>query len=92
MYKRQPKDAPNAQMMAMMKAMGQEAPAPKVVLEINPRHEVIRNLNSLQQSQPELAVTVLEQLTDNALLAAGLLEDPQAMITRLNALLAKVGQ
>ena len=31
-----PKDAPNAQMMAMMKAMGQEVPAPKVTLEIKP--------------------------------------------------------
>lgn len=85
-----PKDAPNAQMMAMMKAMGQEVPTPKVTLEINPRSEVIRNLSSLRERDEELAAIVVQQLTDNALLAAGLLENPQEMVGRLNALLARV--
>lgn len=87
-----PKDAPNAQMMAMMKAMGQDAPTPKVTLEINPRSEVIKNLSGLQQRDAELAAIVTEQLTDNALLAAGLLENPQEMVNRLNDLLARVAK
>ncbi|WP_018968780.1 molecular chaperone HtpG [Rubritalea marina] len=87
-----PKDAPNAQMMAMMKAMGQDAPTPKVTLEINPRSEVIKNLAGLQQRDEELAAIVTEQLTDNALLAAGLLENPQEMVSRLNDLLARVAK
>ena len=87
-----PKEAPNAQMMAMMKAMGQEVPAPKVTLEINPRSEVIKNLSSLQQKDDELATLVAQQLTDNALLAAGLLENPQEMVSRMNDLLARVAK
>ncbi|PQJ30016.1 molecular chaperone HtpG [Rubritalea profundi] len=87
-----PKEAPNAQMMAMMKAMGQEVPTPKVTLEINPRSEVIKNLSSLQQKDNELATLVAQQLTDNALLAAGLLENPQEMVSRMNDLLARVAK
>ncbi|MFC5051960.1 molecular chaperone HtpG [Rubritalea spongiae] len=87
-----PKEAPNAQMMAMMKAMGQEVPAPKVTLEINPRSEVIKNLAGLQERDAELAGLVTQQLTDNALLAAGLLENPQEMVSRMNDLLARVAK
>ncbi|MGJ8672454.1 molecular chaperone HtpG [Rubritalea sp.] len=87
-----PKEAPNAQMMAMMKAMGQEVPEPKVILEINPRSEVIKNLAGLQERDTELAALVTQQLTDNALLAAGLLENPQEMVSRMNDLLARVAK
>lgn len=87
-----PKEAPNAQMMAMMKAMGQEVPAPKVTLEINPRSEVIKNLAGLQERDADLAGLVTQQLTDNALLAAGLLENPQEMVSRMNDLLARVAK
>ncbi|GAA5493982.1 chaperone protein HtpG [Rubritalea halochordaticola] len=85
-----PKEAPNAQMRAMMKAMGQELPEPKVTLEVNPRSEVIKNLAGLKDRDTELAGIVAQQLTDNALLAAGLLENPQEMVGRLNDLLSRV--
>jgi len=85
-----PQDAPNAQMRAMMKAMGQDAPEAKVVLEVNPRHEVIKNLNGLRESDADLAAMVTQQLTDNALLAAGMMENPQNMVNRMNDLLAKI--
>ena len=67
-----PEDAPNAQMRAMMAAMGQEAPESKAKLEINTRHPLIRKLSSLQGSQRDLASKVAAQLTDHALLAAGM--------------------
>ncbi|MEE2622948.1 MAG: molecular chaperone HtpG, partial [Verrucomicrobiota bacterium] len=67
-----PEDAPNAQMRAMMAAMGQEMPETKAKLEINVRHPLIRRLSSLQESQRDLAAMVARQLTDHALLAAGL--------------------
>lgn len=67
-----PEDAPNAQMRAMMAAMGQEAPEAKAKLEINTRHPLIRKLSSLQESQRDLAAQVATQLTDHALLAAGM--------------------
>ncbi|MEC8941464.1 MAG: molecular chaperone HtpG, partial [Verrucomicrobiota bacterium] len=67
-----PEDAPNAQMRAMMASMGQEMPETKAKLEINVRHPLIRRLSSLQESQRDLAAMVARQLTDHALLEAGL--------------------
>ena len=67
-----PEDAPNAQMRTMMAAMGQEVPETKAKLEINVRHPLIRRLSSLQESQRDLAAMVARQLTDHALLSAGL--------------------
>ena len=42
-----PEDAPNAQMRAMMAAMGQEVPESKAKLEINPRHPLIKKLAAI---------------------------------------------
>jgi TNF receptor-associated protein 1 len=80
------------QMRRMMKAMrkdGSDAPV-KVNLEINPRHAVIRKLVATKAADVERAELVAEQLLDNALLAAGLLEDPTRMVARLNKLLESV--
>ena len=59
-------------------------------LEINARHAVIVGLDKVRRADAALAVTVAEQLLDNALVAAGLLEDPRAMLGRLNDLLERV--
>lgn len=85
-----PKDAPNAQMRAMMQAMGQDMPATKATLEINPRHSVIHGLHKLLGSDKDTASLVAQQLADNALLAAGLLENPHQMATRMNELIGKL--
>jgi molecular chaperone HtpG len=81
-----------AQMRRMLRAMKKgEADEPvKVNLEINPRHPVIRKLATLRRSDADKAELVAEQLLDNALIAAGLLEDPTRMIARLNRLLETV--
>jgi molecular chaperone HtpG len=76
----------------MMKAMqkdGTDSPL-RVNLEINPRHAVIRRLASLRESAPEKARLVSEQILDNALVSAGLLEDPAAMVKRMYRLLEEV--
>jgi TNF receptor-associated protein 1 len=85
-----PKEAMAPQMRAMMKAMGQDAPEPKPSLEINPGHSLVRKLAALRASDPELAAAVSTQLADQALLAAGLVENPQAVAARMNALLERV--
>jgi TNF receptor-associated protein 1 len=79
-------------MRRMMKAMNREgADAPlRVNLEINPRHAVIKRLFASHTEAPEKAKLVAEQLLDNALLSAGLLEDATSMIARLNKLLESV--
>lgn len=79
-------------MRRMMKAMKkEEVTAPvKHDLEINPAHSMIIRLEQTRQKDAALAAQVAEQLLDNARVAAGLLEDPRAMLKRLNQLLEKV--
>ena len=62
----------------------------KPVLEINPRHELVKKLSRLRESKPEVANLVARQLVDQAMLAAGLVEHPQQLATRMNEILEKV--
>jgi molecular chaperone HtpG len=68
---------------------GEENPF-KQNLEINPAHPMMAGLEATRQSNPDLAKQVAEQIYDNALISAGLLEDPQAMLKRINALLEQL--
>ena len=80
------------QMRRMMKAMnkdGADAPV-KVNLEINPRSTVIKHLAATRIASPEKAALVAEQILDNALISAGLFEDPSKMVARLYKLLETV--
>jgi molecular chaperone HtpG len=79
-------------MRRMMKAMKKdEADSPlRVNLEINPRHAVLTRLFALHTESPDKAKLVAEQLLDNALISAGLLDDTTAMVARLNKLLESV--
>jgi len=82
-----------ASMRRIMKAMkqdGPEMPGAKFDFEINPAHPIIGRLDAMRQKDAALAGSVAEQLLDNARVAAGLLEDPRAMLARLNQLLEKV--
>ncbi|XP_061702696.1 heat shock protein 75 kDa, mitochondrial [Syngnathoides biaculeatus] len=58
-------------------------------LEINAGHDLIKKLHALKDSNAELAALLLEQIYDNAMIAAGLNDDPRPMISRLNDLLTK---
>ena len=83
------------QMRAMMRAMkkdgeGEDAPPLKVNLELNPRHAVIKKLSASKDTAGDKAGLIAEQLFDNAMLAAGLLEDPSAMVQRFYKLLEQV--
>jgi len=77
-------DQLDPQMRAMMKALNpdEEAPPVKVQLEINPRHALIKKLAKATESDPKLAKLVTGQLFENALLAAGLLEEKKDLIQR----------
>ncbi|MDP3070865.1 MAG: molecular chaperone HtpG [Opitutaceae bacterium] len=79
-------------MRRMMKAMNKEgADSPvRVNLEINPRHAVIKRLFETHTAHAERAKLVAEQLLDNALISAGLLDDATAMVARLNKLLETI--
>ncbi|TUZ41203.1 Heat shock protein 75 kDa, mitochondrial [Bagarius yarrelli] len=58
-------------------------------LEINAGHDLIKKLYVLKDSNPDLAQMLLEQIFDNAMITAGLNDDPRPMISRLNDLLTK---
>ncbi|MBL9199026.1 MAG: molecular chaperone HtpG, partial [Opitutaceae bacterium] len=79
-------------MRRMMKAMNKEgADSPlRVNLEINPRHAVIKRLFETHAANADRAKLVAEQLLDNALISAGLLDDASAMVARLNKLLETI--
>ena len=74
----------------MMQVDGKNAPRlPKQTLEINPRHPIMVGLNSIRDSDPELAREVVEQVFDNALVAAGLMNDSRSMLKRVNNILTR---
>lgn len=79
------------QLRQMMKALKpSEVEAPKVILEINPRHELVKKVNHLRQIDADLAKLLSEQILDNALLSAGLLDDPQRVVTRTEKIMARI--
>ena len=77
------------------------ADLPPQTLEINPSHPIIvalshasqgggvENDDSSNSSEEKriIAKLVAEQMLDNALIAAGLIDDPRSMISRLNEIL-----
>ena len=75
----------------IMKAMRQEVSNNlKVSLEINTHHNLIKNLSTLKDKDPDLAKMVAEQLFDNALIAAGFLDDPRKIVNRVYKILERV--
>jgi TNF receptor-associated protein 1 len=64
-----------------------DIPLPKQHVEINPKHPVIVGIYDISKKEPALARVVAEQVYDNCLVAAGLLDDSRSMIPRLNDIL-----
>ncbi|MEQ1854462.1 MAG: molecular chaperone HtpG, partial [Chthoniobacteraceae bacterium] len=80
-------------MRRMMKAMQREqeaGPESKPDLEINPEHALIVRLEKLRHADAELGRQVALQVADQALAAAGLLDDPRVMLGRMTKLLEKL--
>ena len=79
-------------MRRMMKAMNKDgADSPlRVNLEINPRSNVMKRLFETHTANPEKAKLVAEQILDNALISAGLLDDATPMVARMYKLLESV--
>ena len=85
------KDAGDAQMAAMahmFRAMGQEAPEIKPILEINPNHEIVKKLQS--STNDELIEDVSWILLDLAKISEGVdVSDKVAFAKRLTKITAK---
>jgi len=84
-----PEDEPSPQMRQMMRALKQDTGLdhPKVILELNPRSSLVKNLAAHKDSDAETAALIAEHLLDTTLLSAGLVEDPQTLVTRSQKLL-----
>ena len=76
------------QMQKLMKSLGQDAPAGKPVLEINPDHALLKRLEAASGDEA-LVGDYARLLFDQAMLAeTGTLDDPATFIARMNRLLA----
>ncbi len=60
---------------------------PKQQVEINPKHPMVAGLYNIREAEPDLAKIIAEQIFDNCLIAAGLLDDGRSMLGRLNDIL-----
>ncbi|EDO07441.2 heat shock Hsp90 family protein [Babesia bovis T2Bo] len=72
------KGAPNA---------GESLSSMPATLEINPKHKLCSTIYHVMQHDEAVAKMLIEQLYDNASIAAGIVDDPRSMLTRLNNML-----
>jgi len=85
------KEGLDPQLERMMKMMNQEVTPQKKILEINPRHQLIKNLSRLNignSHDPILRESIL-QLYESALLIDGNLANPTEFIQRMTSLMEK---
>jgi TNF receptor-associated protein 1 len=76
--------------MKMMQGPDDDMPASKVKFQINPKHTLIHGLFGLMEKDEPTALLVANQLLDNALASANLLDDPREMISRSYQTLEKI--
>mmetsp|Transcript_5309 Transcript_5309/g.12286 ORF Transcript_5309/g.12286 Transcript_5309/m.12286 type:complete len:136 (+) Transcript_5309:86-493(+) len=72
--------------MEEFKALGISKPSGHKLL-INPSHPLIIELHKVRNDRPAVAKLVAEQLMDNAMIAAGILDHVQSMMPRLTSIL-----
>ena len=81
----------HAYVQRLLREAGRDAPKSERILELNPRHAVLRNLETLVERGDPQVSEWLELLYDQALVAEGApLEDPAAFARRLTSLLGRV--
>lgn len=73
-----------------MRAMGQEVPESHPQIELNPKNDLVHRLVTLRTEDPDLAKLVADQITNTALLRAGMLDNPSDMAQSSQALLEKL--
>lgn len=84
-----PDGAPSSQMLKYMQIMSKDTTPPAKVLEVNKDHALARNMLRIFKADKDdqFIATASEQLYESALLIDGYLNDPNAMVTRMNKLL-----
>ena len=75
---------PGANLERIMKAMGQDAPTTKPILEINPDHDIIKKLDVENTSFSDWAQVLFDQA---ALSEGAQIKDPAKYVKMVNKLL-----
>jgi HSP90 family molecular chaperone len=81
-----PEGSLNQEMQRVYRLLNRDFEVPKKVLELNPRHPILKRLNSLAEDDPRNAL-VIDMLYEDALLIEGLHPDPASMISRIQELI-----
>ena len=79
-------DTVNPELQRVYRYLGKEYEIPKKILELNPSHNVLKNLLKLE-SGSELQNIIIEQIYDSALLVEGLHPDPSSMAARVQQIM-----
>jgi len=79
----------NRNMFRINRLLDREFEMPVKILELNPRHPLVHNLNTMNQHNAGNGMidAVIEQVFETALLQDGIHPDPAAMATRLTLLM-----
>jgi molecular chaperone HtpG len=81
-----PKGALDQEIQYVYRMLDKDFEVPKKTLELNPRHTIIKRLNELPEDN-QLALLIINQIYEDALLIEGLHPDPASMITRIQQLM-----
>jgi len=82
-----PEGAPDQSVQRVYQMVDKQFEMPKKVLELNPRHPIIRGLAVLPEGDSRFLM-IAEQVFENALLVEGLHPDPASMVSRIQDLMA----
>ena len=76
----------NPELQRVYRMLGKDYEIPKKILELNPSHNILKNLLKLE-SGSELQTAIIEQIYDSALLVEGLHPDPSSMASRVQQIM-----
>ncbi|NWG07601.1 MAG: molecular chaperone HtpG [Chloroflexi bacterium] len=76
----------NPELQRVYRLLGKEYEIPKKILELNPSHNILKNLLNLDPGS-ELQTAIIEQIYDSALLVEGLHPDPSSMVVRVQQIM-----
>ncbi len=81
-----PEGVPNQEMQRVYRMLKEDFQTPKKVLELNPQHPILVQLNALPD-EADLGHMIIDQIYENALLIEGLHPDPAGMIERIQKII-----
>lgn len=82
-----PEGSMKPELQRVYKYLEKDYTVPKKVLELNPRHAILKKLLTLENGS-ELQKALIDQIYESALLVEGLHPDPASMVSRLEQIMS----